>query len=84
MKISTAIATFTSGPAIAIANSCPGSSGMRSSLATPPIGRSVMSGVRMPKYRAAVMWPNSCRTTQTKTARIKITPSHAAAVPPIW
>lgn len=50
-----AIATLTRGPAMAITNSWPGSSGMRSSLATPPIGSSVMSGVLIPKRRAAAM-----------------------------
>ena len=35
------MATFTSGPAMAMRNSSHGSSGMRSSCATPPIGSSV-------------------------------------------
>jgi hypothetical protein len=78
-----AIATLTRGPAMAITNSWPGSSGMRSSLATPPIGSSVMSGVLIPKRRAAAMWPNSWSTTQTKTATMKAIPSIAAGVPPI-
>ena len=44
----TAIATFTAGPASAISNSWIGSSGMRASRATPPIGSNVTSGVSMP------------------------------------
>ena len=40
--------TFTAGPASATTISWPGFSGMRSSRASPPIGSSVMSGVRMP------------------------------------
>ena len=45
-KISTtAMTTFTAGPASATTISWPGCSGMRSSRASPPIGRSVMSGV---------------------------------------
>ena len=48
-KISTtAMTTFTAGPASATTISCPGFSGMRSSRARPPIGSSVMSGVLMP------------------------------------
>jgi hypothetical protein len=43
-----AIMTFTAGPASATTISCPGFSGIRSSRATPPMGRSVMSGVWMP------------------------------------
>ena len=39
---------FTAGPASATTSSCAGSSGMRSSRATPPIGSSVMSGVCTP------------------------------------
>ena len=42
------IATFTAGPARATRISCPGFSGIFSSRARPPIGRSVTSGVRMP------------------------------------
>ena len=48
-RISTAaMTTFTAGPASATMISCRGFSGMRSSRASPPIGSSVMSGVRMP------------------------------------
>ena len=43
-----AITRFTAGPASATTISCAGFSGMRSSEATPPIGSSVTSGVRMP------------------------------------
>jgi hypothetical protein len=43
-----AMATFTSGPAMAMATSCPGRSGMRSRRATPPMGKSVMSRVFTP------------------------------------
>ena len=43
-----AIATFTAGPATAMTSSIEGLSGICSILATPPIGSSVMSGVRMP------------------------------------
>src|SRR4051794_21915795 len=45
------MATFINGPAIAIRNSWYGSSGMRSSRATPPIGKSVTSGVDTPNAR---------------------------------
>ena len=40
--------TFTAGPASATTSSSEGFSGMRSRLATPPIGHSVTSGVPMP------------------------------------
>ena len=50
-----AIATLTSGPAMATRNSSYGSSGMRSSRATPPIGSSVTSGVDTPNARAVKM-----------------------------
>ena len=43
-----AITTFTSGPAMAMTNSSRGSSEMRSSRASPPIGSSVTSGVAIP------------------------------------
>jgi hypothetical protein len=43
-----AMTTFTAGPASATTSSSRGLSGMRSSEATPPIGHSVTSGVRMP------------------------------------
>jgi hypothetical protein len=45
--------TFTNGPATAMINSCTGSSGIRSSRATPPMGSSVMSGVLIPNALAA-------------------------------
>lgn len=44
----TASTTLTAGPAIATSSSCFGWSGMRSILATPPMGSSVMSRVRIP------------------------------------
>lgn len=53
------IDTFTAGPARAIRSSSPGLSGMRSMLATPPIGKSVISRVLMPKYRAVSTCPYS-------------------------
>src|SRR6266536_2245865 len=68
-----AITTFTSGPATAIINSCTGSSGMRSSRATPPIGSNVISGVLIPKAFAANACPNSCSTTQRKSSRTNMT-----------
>jgi hypothetical protein len=43
-----AMAKFTAGPASATHSSCRGSSGMRSSRATPPMGNSVISRVLMP------------------------------------
>ena len=43
-----AITTFTSGPAMAMTNSSRGSSEIRSSRASPPIGSSVTSGVAIP------------------------------------
>ncbi len=46
------IATVTAGPARAINSSSRGREGMRSSLATPPIGRSVMLFVFTPKRAA--------------------------------
>jgi hypothetical protein len=45
---SAAMPTLTAVPATATQNSCIGWSGIRSSRATPPIGSSVMSRVRMP------------------------------------
>ena len=39
---------FTAGPASATTSSCDGSSGMRSSRATPPIGSRTTSGVCTP------------------------------------
>ena len=45
---SNAITTFTAGPASATQSSSRGSSGMRSSRATPPIGSNVISRVLMP------------------------------------
>ncbi len=57
---------------------------MRSMDATPPMGRSVMSGVRMPKRRAMTMWPNSCSTTHTNRIATK-NPAHGglcAAIAP--
>ena len=78
-RISAAAMTmFTAGPASATTISWPGFSGIRSSRASPPIGSSVMSGVRIPKRRAARAWPNSCATTQAKNARMKPMPSIAA------
>ena len=73
--------TLTSGPATATTSSCQGLSGMRCSRATPPMGSSVMLGARMPNPRAARMWPNSCRTTQPKSARMKSMPWIAAGRP---
>ena len=43
-----AIATLMTGPASATASSSPDFSGMRSSIASPPIGSTVTSGVAMP------------------------------------
>jgi hypothetical protein len=77
-----AIATFTSGPAMATRNSSDGSSGMRSSRATPPIGSSVTSGVDTPNARAVKMCPNSCATTQANRSTMKASPCHAVAAPP--
>src|SRR5712671_5274292 len=78
----TAIATLTSGPAIATRNSSLGFSGMRSSRATPPIGSSVTSGVATPKARAVKMWPNSCASTQANKSTMKARADHAACGPP--
>ena len=47
-RSNSAIATFTAGPASATHSSWMGSSGIRSSRVSPPIGRSVMSRVRIP------------------------------------
>ena len=54
-----AIATFTAGPATATASSWLGRSGMRSKLATPPIGSSVMRCVPIPNRRAINACPSS-------------------------
>ena len=70
-KATPAMTKFTNGPATVIQNSCLGSSGIRSKLATPPIGSKVMSRVFTPKRWAVRAWPNSCRTTQPKTIRIR-------------
>ena len=77
-----AIATFTSGPAMAIRNSSLGFSGMRSSLATPPIGSRITSGVATPKARAVKMWPNSWASTQANSSTTKIRLPIAASGPP--
>ena len=63
------MATVTAGPASAISSSCVGSSGIRSSRATPPIGSRMTSGVRTPKRRAIVMCPNSWSRMQAKKER---------------
>jgi hypothetical protein len=53
---------------------------MRSSRATPPIGSRITSGVRTPKRRAIVMWPNSWSTTQRKKqTKNSVSPTAAAA-----
>ena len=57
-------------------------SGMRSSVATPPMGSSVTSGVGMPKRRAMKMWPNSCASTQANSRIMNATPLTAACDPP--
>jgi hypothetical protein len=76
------MASVTAGPAKAINSSCLGSSGIRSSRATPPIGRMSTSGVRTPKRRAMVMWPNSCSSTQTNSAISIATAPIAPDIPP--
>ena len=76
-----AITTFTAGPAMATNSSCHGFSGIFSIRAKPPIGSSVMSGVRTPKAFAISTCPNSCSSTQPNTATTKSTPSTAAAGP---
>src|SRR5207248_7729220 len=55
---------------------------IRSNRATPPIGSKVISGVLIPKAFAASACPNSCRTTQAKSSRMKSTRAAAAAEPP--
>lgn len=67
-----AIAKLTNGPAMATKNSCMGFSGMDSMRATPPIGKSMMSLVLNLKRLAIRAWPNSCRVTHRKTARLKM------------
>jgi hypothetical protein len=54
-----AMTMFTAGPAIAMRNSSHGSSGMRSSCATAPIGSNVTYGVGTPKARAMKMNPKA-------------------------
>ena len=81
--VSTAqITTLTAGPASATRISCFGSSGIRSSRASPPMGNSVMSGVLIPNRRAMNTWPSSCSTTQANSARMNTTLPNAAAGPP--
>ena len=65
---------LTAGPARATASSWLGCSGILSSRATPPIGRSVMSWVATPNFLAASACPSSCSNTQTKTASTNRTP----------
>ena len=77
-----AMATFTSGPAMAMKNSSYGSSGMRSRRATPPIGSSVTSGVDTPNARAVKMWPNSWASTHANSRTRKTSPCHAVSGPP--
>jgi hypothetical protein len=67
-------AMFNAGPAIAIAASLPGSSGMRSIEATPPIGRSTISRTASPNFRAMRLWVSSCMTTQAKRRMYRIVP----------
>ena len=62
--------TLTSGPAAATRNSLPGSSGMWSTRASPPMGSRVMSLVGMPKRRAISACPSSCRMTNRNNARM--------------
>ena len=76
-----AITIFTAGPASATASSCPGFSGMRSKLATPPMGNSVTSGVLTPKRRAVRIWPNSCSNTHANSSTMKSTFRKAASPP---
>ena len=57
----TEVVVVTIGPAKATMSSSVGFSGMRSSLANPPIGRRVMSFVTILKRLAAKAWPSSCR-----------------------
>jgi len=47
-KRTAAMTTLTAGPAAATHSSCSGSSGIRSSRATPPMGSRVISRVRIP------------------------------------
>ena len=75
------IASVTAGPARAISSSCLGSSGMRSSRATPPIGSRITSGVRTPKRRAIRMWPNSWSRMQKKKQTKNSVSLTAAAAP---
>jgi hypothetical protein len=74
--------TLTAGPASAISNSWVGLSGIRSMLATPPIGSRMMSRVPMPNRRAISTCPYSCASTQAKMATMKPTAAKAAAAPP--
>ena len=67
---------------MAIRNSSRGFSGIRSSRATPPIGKSVTSGVATPNARAVRMWPNSCASTQTNSSTMNTVPPQAAREPP--
>ena len=60
--------TLTSGPATAIFTSSKGFSGRFLRRASPPMGRRVMSGTSMPSLWATSAWPNSCRSTHTKSA----------------
>lgn len=62
----TAITTFTRGPATAINSSCRGVSPVDSIRASPPMGSSVTSRVRIPNRLAISTWPNSWRRTQPK------------------
>jgi hypothetical protein len=52
-------------------------------MATPPMGRSVMFRVPMPKRRAVSAWPYSCNTTQRKRDRIRVSPAPTPASVPV-
>src|SRR5919112_3071835 len=77
--------TFTRGPARVILTSSEGFSGRDSRLETPPMGRSVMLWISMPRRWATREWPNSCKSTQTNSATITaIGVSAPARVPEAW
>jgi hypothetical protein len=70
---------------MAILTSSQGFSGRDLSLASPPMGKSVMSPISIPSLWATIEWPYSCRSTQTKSATMMPTVTSALnGSPEFW
>ena len=75
-----AIASVTSGPAMATRNSTPGESVSRSSFATPPNSHRSMPEIGMPFRIATTAWPSSCSRIEAKKSSAVIV-ARANALP---